>query len=138
MARHSTAGMVDQPDGLGFGDQIADGQHQAIRRARRRDGHAAAGALSAQRVSGEGIGRDNSAQLNHGAQGGLKVVAVVAEVRLEIERDLPILVSHGSNPSSAGPIGGCVASMQMDSPDRKARGSAPGGVQGRRANARYA
>ena len=46
-----------QPDLLGLGDQIADGQHQPVV-----DQHAVAGALAAQGVGGEGVGRDDGVQ----------------------------------------------------------------------------
>ena len=60
MAFHHVAVAEMQPDGLRFGDQIADGQHQAVV-----DQHAVAGALDAERFGGEAIGRDDRMQADH-------------------------------------------------------------------------
>ena len=72
VARRDAAVAEMQPDGFGLGDQIADGQHQAVV-----DQHAVAGALGAKRVGGEGVGRDDRMQADHRAKRALEVVAVV-------------------------------------------------------------
>ena len=46
-----------QPDGFRLGDQIADGEDQAVA-----DDDAVAGALDAQRFGGEGVGRNDRMQ----------------------------------------------------------------------------
>ena len=61
VAGHDAAVVEVQPDRLGLGDQIADGEHQAVLA----DQHAVAGALGAERLGGEGIGRDDRAQPHH-------------------------------------------------------------------------
>ena len=61
-----------QPDRFGLGDQIADGEHQPVV-----DQHAVAGALAAERVGGEGVGRDDGVQADHRGQRALEIVAVV-------------------------------------------------------------
>ena len=72
MALHHAAVAEMQPDGFGFGDQIADGEHQAVV-----DQHAVAGALDAQRLGGEGVGRDDRMQADHRGQRALEIVAIV-------------------------------------------------------------
>ena len=70
VAFHHAAVAEMQPDGLGFGDQIADGQHQAVV-----DQHAVAGALDAERLGGEGVGRDDRMQADHRGQRALEIVS---------------------------------------------------------------
>ena len=84
MAFHHVAVAEMQPDGLRFGDQIADGQHQAVV-----DQHAVAGALDAERLGGEAVGRDDRMQADHRGQRALEVVRVVLRARLRRRRHLP-------------------------------------------------
>ena len=60
MAFHHVSVVAMQPDGLRLGDQIADGQHQAVV-----DQHAVAGALDPKRFGREAVGRDDRMQADH-------------------------------------------------------------------------
>ena len=87
-----------QPDRLGFGDQIANRQHQPVMP----DQHAAAGAFGAKRAGGESILGDPRPQTEHGTQGTVEIEAAFALLWLDLARDLPLNFSrHGGNPSMA-------------------------------------
>ena len=73
-----------QPDGFGLGDQIADGQHQAVV-----DQHAVAAAFGAERGGAEGVRRDDRVQADHGGERAVEVEAVVLRARLKRGRHLP-------------------------------------------------
>ena len=70
MTRHRAAIVERDPDRVGFGDQITDGQDQAV--AANED--AVAGALGAERFRGKGVGRHGGAQADHGGERALKIV----------------------------------------------------------------
>ena len=84
MAFHHPAVAEMQPDGLGLGDQIADGQHQPVA-----DHHAIAGALGAERLGGEGIGRNDGMQPDHRGQRALEVEPKILRARLDRRRHFP-------------------------------------------------
>ena len=84
MAFHHAAVAEMQPDGFGLGDQIADGQHQSVV-----DQHAVAGALGAERVRAEGVGRDDRMQADHRRQRAVEIEAVVAGAGLVRRRHFP-------------------------------------------------
>ena len=73
-----------QPDGLGLGDQIADGQHQPVA-----DQNAVAGAFDAERLGGEGVGWNDRTQADHRRQRAFEIVAVVLHTRLGGRGDFP-------------------------------------------------
>ena len=84
VALHHAAVAEMQPDGFGFGDQIADGEHQPVV-----DQHAVAGALDAERVGGEGVGRDERMDADHGGERALQIETVILRARLGGRRHLP-------------------------------------------------
>ena len=84
MALHHAAVAEMQPDGFRFGDEIADGQHQAVI-----DQHAIAGALGAERFGAEGVGRDDRVQPDHRAQRAIEIETVIARAGLECRRHFP-------------------------------------------------
>ena len=106
MAFHHAAVAEMQPDGRGLGDQVADGQHQAVV-----DQHAVAGALDPQRFGGEAVGRDDRMQTDHRGQRALEIVGIVLRARLRRGWHLPFgqrghgglrLFSAYHTPSDAG------------------------------------
>jgi hypothetical protein len=84
VAFHHAAVAEMQPDGFGFGDQVADGQHQPVA-----DQHAIAGALDAERLGGEGIAWNDRMQANHRGQRALKVEIEILGARLHRRRHFP-------------------------------------------------
>ena len=84
MALHHPAVAEMQPDGVGLGDQIADGEHEAIV-----DQHAIAGALDAERIGREGIGRNDRMQADHRGQSALEIVGIILRTRLHRLRHFP-------------------------------------------------
>ena len=74
-----------EPDGLGLGNEVADGEHHAVA-----NQNAVAGALGAERLGGEGVGRNDRPQPHHRGQGGLEVIAVILRLGLVGSRHLPI------------------------------------------------
>jgi hypothetical protein len=84
VALHDIAVGQMQPDGLGFGDQIADRQHKAVA-----DQHAVAGALHPERIGSEGIGRDNRMQADHRRQRTIEIVGIIFRPRLHPGRHFP-------------------------------------------------
>ena len=93
MAGNEAAIGGGDPDRLGFSDEIADGQHEAVIA----DDDAGALAFRAQRGGGEGILRRGGAQADDGTERGFKVKWVVAGVGLQLGRNCPILW-HGHPP----------------------------------------
>ena len=89
MAGHRAAVVEREPDRLGLGDQIADGQNEAV--AANED--AVAGALGAERLRREGVGRNDRAHADHAGQRALEIVAIVLRLGLHRGRHLP--VAHG-------------------------------------------
>src|SRR6185437_4317631 len=82
-----------QPNGRSLGDQIADGEHQAVV-----DQHAVAGALDAQGLGGEAVGRDNRMQPDHRGQRALEIIRIVLRARLRGGRHFPFGQSgHGGS-----------------------------------------
>ena len=84
MTLHDAPVAEMQPDGFGFGDQIADGENEPIV-----DQHAIAGALDTERVGGKGVGRDDRVQADHRRQRALEIVGIVLCARLHRLRHLP-------------------------------------------------
>ena len=84
MAFNDTPVAEMQPDGLGLGDQVADGQHQAIV-----DQHAVAGTFGAEGLGGEGVRRNDGVQAEHGRQRAIEIVAVILGPRLHGRRHFP-------------------------------------------------
>ena len=82
----------------GFGDQIADGQHQAVV-----DQHAVAGALGAQRLGGEGVGRDDRMQADHRGKRAIEIETVVAPRAAVRKRHFPF--GQRGHRDLRGPIG---------------------------------
>ena len=94
MARRDAAVMHVDPDGLGLGDQVADREDQAVA-----EQHAVAGALVAERLRGEGVGRDDGMQADDRGQRALEVVAVVLGARLRGGGHFPFSqFSHRESP----------------------------------------
>jgi hypothetical protein len=73
-----------QPDGLRFGDQITNRQHQSIV-----DQHAIAGALGAQGISAEGVGGDDRMQADHRRKRAIEIETIIARAGLVGRRHLP-------------------------------------------------
>ena len=73
-----------QPDRLGFGDQIADRQHQSVI-----DHHAIAGALGPERLRGKGVGRDDGVQAYDGGKRAIEIETVIARAGLIRGRHSP-------------------------------------------------
>ena len=86
MARHRTAVTERNPDRLRFGNQIADGQHQAVVA----NEDAVAGALGAERLRGECVRWYGGMQSDHGRQRVLEIEAVIIGLRLRGGRHLPV------------------------------------------------
>ena len=84
VALHHAAVAEMQPDGFGFGDQIADGQYQPVV-----DQHAVTGALGSQGVRAEGVGRDDRMQADHRRKRAVEVEAVIAGAGLVRRRHFP-------------------------------------------------
>ncbi len=80
-----------QPNRFGFGDEIADREYQSVI-----DDDAVAGALGAQRVSAEGIGRDDGVQTNHRGEYAIQIKTVIAGARLVRGAALSILSARAS------------------------------------------
>ena len=94
MAFHHAAVAKMQPDSFGFGDQIADGQHQPVV-----DQHAIAGALGTQRFRAEGVVGDDRMQPNHRGKHAIEIETVVARARLIRRRHFPFSQrGHGESP----------------------------------------
>ena len=83
---HDAAVAQGEPDLLGLGDQIADGEHDAVFA----DQHAVAGALGAERLGGEGVGRHDRADADDGAERAIEIVVVVLRLRLRAGRHRPV------------------------------------------------
>ncbi len=94
MARRDAAVMHVDPDRLGLGDQVADREDQAVA-----EKHAVAGALVAERLRGEGVGRNDGVQADNGGERALEVVAVILGARLRGGGDFPFgQFSHRESP----------------------------------------
>ena len=99
MALHDAAVAEMQPDGFGLGDEIADGQHQPVV-----DQHAIAGALGAERLRAEGVGRDDRMQPDHRGQRAVEIETVIARARLVRRRHFPFgQRGHRCSPGIARP-----------------------------------
>ena len=86
VARHHAAVIEMQPDRLGLGDQVPDGEHHAVLA----DQHAVAGALGAERLGRERVARDDRMQPHHRGERLVQVVAVVLRSRLHRGRNLEV------------------------------------------------
>ena len=86
MAGHGAAVVETEPDRLGFRNQVADGQHQAVAA----NEHAVAGAFGAERFRGVGVARNDGAKPHDGIEGLFEVVAVIFRLRLRGGRHLPV------------------------------------------------
>jgi hypothetical protein len=75
-----------QPQGLGFGDEIADRQDEPVVA----DDDTGPGTLGAEDRGGEGVVRDTRAQPDHGEERALEIEGAIARVRLQLGGDLPI------------------------------------------------
>src|SRR4029077_13261436 len=75
-----------EPDRLGFGNQVADGQHQTVAA----NEYAVTGALGAERLSRIGVGGNDGAQPDHGIERLFEIVAVIFRLRLRGGRHLPV------------------------------------------------
>src|SRR5262245_4102785 len=84
MSLHDMAVAEMQPDSLGFGDQITDGEHEAVV-----DQHAVARALDPERIGSKSIGRDNRMKTDDRGERALKIVAVVVHAWLNPRRHPP-------------------------------------------------
>src|SRR5262249_57144011 len=62
-----------QPNGLGLGNQIADGEHQSVAA----DQYSAPHPLGAQRLRREGVGGDDGLDPHHRGQRTIKIVVIV-------------------------------------------------------------
>src|ERR1044072_5627243 len=94
VALHHAAVIEMQPDRLGLGDQIADGQHQPALV----DQHAVAGALGAEGLGGEGVVRNDRVQSHHRRERLVEIVVVVLGSRLHRGRHFEIGQGrHGSS-----------------------------------------
>ena len=100
VAGDGAAVMGGEPDRLGLGHQVADGGDQAVGT----DDHAAAGALRAEGLGGEGVGRDHGLHGDHRAQRPLQVEGVVGGARLEIGGNFPLAGWHASLSAPAGEV----------------------------------
>ena len=86
VAGNDASAAVADPDGLGLGDQIADGEHQAVVA----DDDAVPRPLGAQRLGGEGVGGDDRLDADDRGQRLVEIVIVVVRLRLhgcQISRD---------------------------------------------------
>src|SRR5580704_13841236 len=90
MPLYGAAAFRGEPHRLGFGDQIADRQHQSILA----DQDPAAGAFGAERPGGEGILRHGRAQAEDGAQRTVQIERAIRLLRLDLARYLPIYGSR--------------------------------------------
>ena len=107
---HHAAVAEMQPDGLGLGDEIADGQHQPVV-----DQHAVAGALGAERFRAEGIGGDDRMQPDHRGQRAVEVETVIARARLVRGRHFPFgQRGHGGLLANRGASGEAVREIQYN------------------------
>ena len=75
-----------EPDGLGLGDQVADGEHQPVAA----DDDAMAGPLGAEDRGGKGIVGDAGAETDHGRERPIEIEIEVFAARLHRRRQLPI------------------------------------------------
>ena len=87
IAFHEPAVVEPQPDRFGFGDQIADGQNEAIAA----DQDAVAGPFRAERRCGERIGGDPHRDADHARQGMVEIEGVIPRLRLQGGGDRPVL-----------------------------------------------
>ena len=117
VAGDGAAVMGGEPDRLGLGDQVADGGDQPVRA----DHHAAAGALRAEGLGGEGVGRHHGLHGDDRAQRLLQVEGVVGGARLEIGGDFPLAGWHASLSAPAGEVCGraLVSCRNTASPTRE-------------------
>ena len=75
-----------EPDRVGLGDEIADRQHQPVGA----DQNAIAGALGAERVRGEGVGRNDGAHTDHGRERGVEIERIISWFRPGRRRHFPV------------------------------------------------
>ena len=75
-----------EPDGLGLGDQVADGEHQPVAA----DDDAMAGPLGAEDRGGEGVVGDAGAESDHGGERPIEIEIEVLAARLHCRGQLPI------------------------------------------------
>ena len=123
--RHRAADAGGQPDRLGLGDQITDGQHQPV--AADQDG--AAGALGAERPGGERVLRNRRLQPQHRAQRAVQIEFVILRLRLDLGRYFPFDVSrHRSRLVGSG----CIYRTRQSAPglSRLSKPWGPGTVGG--------
>src|SRR5262245_33187313 len=84
MSLHNAPVAEMQPHGLGFGDQIADGEHEVVV-----DEHAIACALGPKCIGGESIGGDDRMKADYRRENALKIVAIVLHAWLNPRRHSP-------------------------------------------------
>ena len=89
VAGHRTPVAQRQPDRVRLGDQIADGQDEAIAA----NDDAVTGALGAERFRRERVRRHGCAQRHHTGQGLIEIEGIILRLRLHGGRHLP--VAHG-------------------------------------------
>jgi len=87
VALHDPARARGEPDLARLGDEVADGEHEAVRA----DDHALPLALGAQRLRRVGVLRHKGPQGHHRPERRLQIVPDPARVRLELGRDPPLL-----------------------------------------------
>ena len=97
VAGHRPTVAQREPDRVRFGDQIADGQDQAVAA----NDDTVAGTLGAERFRGERIRGHGYAQRHHAGQGQLEIVAIILGLRLRRGRHFP--VAHGRHPTIPSP-----------------------------------
>jgi hypothetical protein len=85
MAFHDATVAEVQPDRLGLGDEIADGEHQSVV-----DHDAVADALGAERLRGECVGRNDGVQADDGGKRVVEIETIVAGARLKRRRHFPL------------------------------------------------
>jgi hypothetical protein len=89
MSGHGGAVVGRQPDGLGLGDQIADGEDEPVLA----DDHSVSGPLGAQNRRGERVLRDLGAQQYHRVERSLEVEAHILRFRLQVLGKSPVIGS---------------------------------------------
>ena len=86
MRGNHSAVLVGQPDFLGLGDQIADGEHHAILA----DEDAIAGPFGAKRLRRKGIGGDDGMDGHDRRERAIEVVGIVLWLGLDRRRNFPV------------------------------------------------
>ena len=96
---HRATASRGQPNGLGFGDQVADRQDEAIAA----DQDPAPGALGAKRGRGKSVIRNRCPKAEHCTEGAVEIKVAVAGLWLDLARDLPFYVSRHCGNSFVAP-----------------------------------